>query len=159
MSMALPPPDRDRLAKILGLLGSDYDGERASAGAMAWAFLRERGLTWFDLFSPSPEKSGRESARYRRGFRGAEYRRGFRDGMEAARQEAAESSRQEAADHPEYRDARDWPAICAKCLDSRYHWTEWQREFLVSVSDFPFLSDKQRAVLERLHKLAFGHQP
>jgi hypothetical protein len=159
VSMALAPPERARLAKILGLLGSDYDGERASAGAMAWAFLRERGLTWFDLFSPSPEKSGRESVKYRRGFRGAEYRRGFRDGMEAARQEAAKSARQEAADPPEYCDARDWPVICTKCLSSRYHWTKWQREFLVSVADSPFLSDKQRAVLERLHRLAFGRPP
>jgi len=158
VSMALAPPDRDRLAKILGLLGSEYDGERASAGAMAWAFLRERGLTWFDLFSPSPEKSGREGARYRRGAGGAEYRRGFRDGMDAARQEAAKSSRQEATDHPD-RDARDWSAICTKCLTSPYHWTKWQREFLVSVSDSPFLSDKQRAVLERLHRLAFGPPP
>jgi hypothetical protein len=40
--------DRDRLAKIMGLLGSEYPGEQVSAATKSWTFLRERGLTWFD---------------------------------------------------------------------------------------------------------------
>ena len=32
----LPDADLDRLVKLLGLLSSDYAGERATAGAMAW---------------------------------------------------------------------------------------------------------------------------
>ncbi|HEY1301061.1 MAG TPA: hypothetical protein VGF07_11235 [Stellaceae bacterium] len=38
--------DRDRLGKLLGLLGSDHDGEVAAAGRMADALVRGAGLTW-----------------------------------------------------------------------------------------------------------------
>ena len=43
--------------KILGLLSSDQAGERASAGAMAWRFIRERQLTWSELLRPRAAKS------------------------------------------------------------------------------------------------------
>ena len=41
-----------RLVKLLGLLSSDQAGERATAGAMAWRFLRERKLSWADVLRP-----------------------------------------------------------------------------------------------------------
>ena len=47
----------DRLAKILGLLSSDQAGERATAGAMAWRFIRERKLTWGELLRPRSAES------------------------------------------------------------------------------------------------------
>jgi len=46
MMTALDPKDQDRLVKLLGMLGSDFDGERAAAGALAHRLIRERGLTW-----------------------------------------------------------------------------------------------------------------
>ena len=46
VAQALGPKDRQRLCQILGLLGSAFDGERASAAAMADKMLREHGLTW-----------------------------------------------------------------------------------------------------------------
>jgi len=42
---ALPAGERARLAKILGMCGSDYAGERAAAGARADALIRQYGLT------------------------------------------------------------------------------------------------------------------
>ena len=52
----LSDADLVRLEKLLGLLSSDSDGERATAGAMAWKFLRERRLSWRDVLRPrSPE--------------------------------------------------------------------------------------------------------
>ena len=51
MSM-LAPRDIELLAKILGRLGSDHDGEVAAAGAMACRFIRERKLTWGELLRP-----------------------------------------------------------------------------------------------------------
>ena len=44
--------DRERLIKLLGLLGSDHNGEIASAGRMADALIRDAGVTWADVIAP-----------------------------------------------------------------------------------------------------------
>lgn len=44
--------DLNRFRKILGLLGSDHVGERASAALLASNFLRERGFTWSSVSLP-----------------------------------------------------------------------------------------------------------
>ncbi|HEY2418846.1 MAG TPA: hypothetical protein VGH84_13060 [Steroidobacteraceae bacterium] len=41
--------ERQRLAGILGMLGSDHAGERAAAGLQAEAFRKKHGLTWPEL--------------------------------------------------------------------------------------------------------------
>lgn len=52
---ALSATERDKLVRLLGLLGSDFDGERATAAAMASRFIRERRLTWADVIgTPAP---------------------------------------------------------------------------------------------------------
>ena len=43
--------DRRRLAAILGMLGSEFDGERAAAGLQAEAFRKRHGLTWEQMLS------------------------------------------------------------------------------------------------------------
>jgi hypothetical protein len=48
----LPQEAADRLTKLLGMLGSEHDGERATAAAKANAFVRAMGLTWRDIISP-----------------------------------------------------------------------------------------------------------
>jgi hypothetical protein len=50
---ALAAPDRDRLARLLGMLGSDYPGEVANAGRLADRLVRAAGLTWRDVITPS----------------------------------------------------------------------------------------------------------
>jgi hypothetical protein len=47
--MALDPKAAARLAKVLGLLGSEHAGERAAAAATADRLLRENGWTWADF--------------------------------------------------------------------------------------------------------------
>jgi hypothetical protein len=42
----------DRLRKLCGMLGSQHDGERATAAAKADALLRAAGLTWADVIGP-----------------------------------------------------------------------------------------------------------
>lgn len=42
-------PTLDRFRKILGLLGSDHDGERAVAALKATAMLKASGATWGDV--------------------------------------------------------------------------------------------------------------
>jgi hypothetical protein len=49
----LVPNDRDRLAKLLGLLGSDHAGERDAAALAAHRFLQQRGMTWRDAIEPA----------------------------------------------------------------------------------------------------------
>jgi hypothetical protein len=41
--------ERQRLAAILGMLGSDQAGERAAAGLQAEAFRQKHGLTWDEV--------------------------------------------------------------------------------------------------------------
>ena len=43
--------ERQRLARILGMLGSEFEGERASAGLQAEAFRKRHGLTWEEMLS------------------------------------------------------------------------------------------------------------
>jgi hypothetical protein len=45
--------ERTRLAQMLGLLGSDHAGERDAAGLAAHRMIRQRGLTWHDVLTPS----------------------------------------------------------------------------------------------------------
>jgi hypothetical protein len=47
----LTADERARLARILGMLGSEYPGERASAGLQAEAFRKRHGLTWEAMLS------------------------------------------------------------------------------------------------------------
>ena len=53
--------DRAKLARILGMMGSDHVGERAAAALKASDLLRQRGLTWLDVLSggepPRPQAS------------------------------------------------------------------------------------------------------
>ena len=49
--------DRARLNRILGMLGSEHDGERASAAAAAANLMRKWGLSWDDVLQePSPPR-------------------------------------------------------------------------------------------------------
>jgi enoyl-CoA hydratase/carnithine racemase len=52
----LEPAERDKLAKLLGLLGSDFDGERAVAARLASEFLQRHGLTWSELLTGTPQR-------------------------------------------------------------------------------------------------------
>ena len=47
----LPPAERDRLAKLLGMLGSDHDGEVLNAARLADRLVRDHGITWLDAIT------------------------------------------------------------------------------------------------------------
>lgn len=52
-SEAVMALDREKLVRVLGMLGSAHDGERASAGGLAEGMVREAGLTWGEVvFDP-----------------------------------------------------------------------------------------------------------
>ncbi len=50
----LDPAVRSRLAKVVGLLGSDHDGERSAAAYQATRLLQAHGYSWQDVFAAGP---------------------------------------------------------------------------------------------------------
>lgn len=57
VSTSISPKLVDRLAKICGLLGSDSDGERASAAFQATKLLQGAGITWRELVEAAAGKT------------------------------------------------------------------------------------------------------
>jgi hypothetical protein len=51
-TMPLAPDLAAKLAKVLGMLGSDHDGEVAAAGRRANALIKNAGLTWAQVIRP-----------------------------------------------------------------------------------------------------------
>lgn len=51
--MALSPAERNKLIGILGMLGSEFRDEVATAGSMATNLVRKHGLTWDDVVPPA----------------------------------------------------------------------------------------------------------
>jgi hypothetical protein len=47
------PVDADRLAKLLGMVGSKHDGEALNAARAADKLVREAGLAWPDVIASS----------------------------------------------------------------------------------------------------------
>jgi hypothetical protein len=45
--------DRDRLARILGMLGSAHDGEVVAAARQAERLRQDAGLIWRDIVGPA----------------------------------------------------------------------------------------------------------
>lgn len=50
--MAIDPRDKERLIRILRLLGSDHVGERASAALAANRLRESLGLSWEEMLDP-----------------------------------------------------------------------------------------------------------
>jgi hypothetical protein len=66
----LTPAFADKLVKVLGMLGSAYDGEVAAAGRRVHSMLQAEGLTWDDVIvpaAPRSEQPQRPPRRWRRG--------------------------------------------------------------------------------------------
>src|SRR3954462_2039623 len=68
-AMPISPDLANKLAKVLGMLGSDHDGEIAAAGRRAHAMVKGAGLTWNQVLAPAnspPESPYRPPRRWRR---------------------------------------------------------------------------------------------
>ncbi len=52
--MTLTTADLNRLAGVLGLLGSSHQGERDAAALAADRLVRGKGLEWADILAPQP---------------------------------------------------------------------------------------------------------
>jgi hypothetical protein len=47
----VPPGDKEKIALILGLLGSEHDGEVVAAARQAERLRQKIGTTWIELLS------------------------------------------------------------------------------------------------------------
>lgn len=116
--------DRDKLVKILRLLSSDHDGEVAAAGRRAHSFLKTRGLDWDTVISAAPQRFYEEPPRQRR------------------------------YEPPPPPPEPDELPLIRKARKLEQYVTAWEREFLASVEEslgkWPKLTEKQRAVLDRI---------
>jgi hypothetical protein len=59
---AVPPEIRTRGIKLLGMLGSSFDGERAAAGLLIDKLLKENSLTWEDIWPDAVTTSSSSSS-------------------------------------------------------------------------------------------------
>ena len=48
-AVTISQADRDRLIALLGMLGSEHDGEAANAARMVVRFLKTREIVWADI--------------------------------------------------------------------------------------------------------------
>src|SRR5690349_19360119 len=67
-AMALSDSDRTRLIRLLGMMGSDHDGEALNAARLADRLIRERRATWSEVVAtgdppvrPQPPRTWRET--------------------------------------------------------------------------------------------------
>jgi len=128
MTARLPDGARERLAKICGRLGSDHDGERASAAALASRLLRDHGVTWAELVegataaAPGPVSPPRPRRR------------------RASRRQAANDT----SEIPEHVATAAWLLRYDDLL------TKWEADFARGIASFRRLSHKQAATLNKI---------
>ncbi|MFL5256761.1 MAG: hypothetical protein ACJ8AI_28480 [Rhodopila sp.] len=60
MTVPLSQQERTRLAKLLGMLGSNHSGERDAAGLAAHRLVMNAGMTWQDVLTPQVEHHRRK---------------------------------------------------------------------------------------------------
>jgi hypothetical protein len=118
----LSTAERDRLIAILGMLGSDFDGERASAALMASRLLKNAGLVWADVVVVPQTGPRREPPR----------------------------SEPPRPDRSEPFGGRDWRELVARCAEFPRYLDQWQMEFLGGLGRFPRLSPKQATKLNEI---------
>jgi hypothetical protein len=103
MRTSLSSEDRTKLIRILGMLGSEFDGERAAAGALASRMLKDADLAWADVVSPHIEIYAQDRPR-----------------------------RQQAKPEPDIDPiaGRDWRIVCEICRKHPTRLTAWEDIFL-----------------------------
>src|SRR6516164_256598 len=143
--------DRERLARLLGMLGSAHDGEVVNAGRLAVRLLKSAGLTWeqalnldtSDLAVRTAQKLWAENNHLRADNEILldEVRR-----LRARSLETPASWRKPQSGAEQIEQAIEWTAFLS----------DWEREFVTSIAGRWRLTEKQQARLDRC--LAIGRQ-
>jgi hypothetical protein len=120
-------PTRERLAKLLGMLGSSHDGEVLNAARAAEQLRRKANLTWDDILKPQL---------------------GWQPGGRPRYQEYHYDPQPDPPPHRfSWKDA-------AQLLASPITLSQWERDFLDSIvaRQWDHLTPKQAAIIERLQR-------
>ena len=168
--------DVARFRKILGLLGSAHDGERAAAALKATAMLREGGKTWADVGLGAAQVGSTSRAEYLAAQAQADlWHRLLRDErtrttnlsnqLRAAQQEIARLMGKPAAgmaapkkpkartvDVEEDALRRNVGEVLDECLEGDLELSARTIEFLASVRDQTTWTEAQRDAVERTLK-------
>ena len=117
---------RDRLAKILGMLGSSHDGEILAAARQAHSFVSAAGLSWAEVIFP-PENDLYQQALESLLIENEQLR------LEIARRKTL----------PPWQAPESLDEALALCELWRPHLTDWDNKFLDSVVGRNRLTRKQ----------------
>jgi hypothetical protein len=118
----LSSDDRDRLSKLLAMFSSTFDGEIVNAARAAERLVKARGETWETVI--------------------------IANGSAKAPRREWEPPREPPRKPRSYRS--DFQDEIDACVAKGNLLTPWEREFLTSISDRMTLSEKQRAILDRI---------
>lgn len=118
--MPLTSQERERLTRLLGMFGSDFDGEVLNAARAAQKLVKSKGETWETILSATTHSQTNDH-----------------------------QPRRQKESHREYTGAAHASEVDA-CMRRANFCTSWEREFLVSIKDRWSLSEKQRSILDRI---------
>jgi hypothetical protein len=135
---------RTRLARLLGMMGSQHDGGRSTRHG--WQKLvREQGITWFDVIGTAPPRASPDPPPPpRRSYDEAQF-----DDLDGQDDDDVLHRFESASD------------ACDFVLRSTPLLTDWERTFVLRLPGFTKLSHKQLDILRRLvmHAIAAGATP
>jgi hypothetical protein len=146
--LALTEAARNRLSKLLGILGSDHAGERDNAGVAANRLVRDAGLTWNQVLHrprPMPDRVGESRKPAERAAKPA--RKAKRGKRSTGRDDM---DRQDAKPQAGPQDPSPQTIAAFLVTKHRASMSAWEADFCGGLHRFPALSEKQRAVLKRI---------
>lgn len=121
---ALTDPDRTRLVRLLGMLGSAHDGERANAASLAHKMLQDRKLTWNDVIAHGPNGAGVDPAR-----------------------PFYQPPPPPPKPPPRPSPLRSWRQVAEECAEHLEQLNDWESEFVEGLGRWNALTPKQAAKL------------
>ncbi|HTS09102.1 MAG TPA: hypothetical protein VMP68_26285 [Candidatus Eisenbacteria bacterium] len=124
----LPQTQRDKLIRILGMLGSDFDGERASAGVLASNLLKSLGLTWEDVIAKIAEENPKQ---------------------EQARQQQYNSY--DPYQYKTYDDYAHWRTKLWFLRDNDDLLSDWETGFVESLNRRTRITPRQEEILDQIY--------
>ena len=127
----LTPAQKKRFAQLCGMLGSDQEGERANAAMFATKLLIAAGYTW--------EQFGDAAFKVIDG------------GGSQQEQPKANRKQQKPTDDDRVYTKKDEHVEDAEwCLEYEKYLSRWEREFLDSIINQSYLSQKQQDILNKI---------
>lgn len=151
----MTPAQRERLAKLCGMLGSDQVGERAAAAVKIEEFRRAHNLTWQQILSLAPAQS---ASTFTAHDLETAYRRGFNAGKQDMEAQLKREREAQPRPEPEPSDHREQLRVCN---DYYHRLSEWEQMFIDSINKWIDrgydLSPKQSVKLRQIYTKTKAH--